>query len=129
MISNKLKTLFGIALLLIAAHGVEENLTGFLYKDSFVNYFSNLYATKEEVFYWAFHIMWWLMLIVVYLLIRGGRWILYLLSLFSIVFAFESHHVIKGILSGGYYPGMITGFFYPVLGIFFWKELLGVYKR
>ena len=119
MVSNKLVKLFGLALLLVVAHGVEENLTGFLFIDNFNAYFSNLLNTKEEIFYLSFHIMWWLMLGVVYLLVRGGRWALYLLSLFSIVFAFESHHVVKGILAGGYYPGLVTGFFYPVLGVFF----------
>src|SRR3989344_7798459 len=110
MISSKLKTLFTLALVLIAAHGIEENLTGFLYKDSFVGYFANLYNTKEEIFYWSFHIMWWLMLAVVWIFIVGKRLILIPMSLFGVVFFFEIHHLIKGLLSQGYYPGMITAF-------------------
>ena len=129
MISDKLKKLYLLAMLLIAAHGVEEYLSGFSYKDSFVFYFASLFESKEQVFYWSFHIMWWLFIPIAYLLILGGRWVLYLLSLFSVVFAFELHHVIKGILSGGYYPGMITGFFYPILGIFFWRELVKNWRK
>ena len=129
MISNRLQTLFTLALLLVAAHGVEEVSTGFMYHDGFVNYFANIIDTKEELFYWSFHIMWWLMLIVVYLLLKGGKWALIPLSLFGIVFIVEIHHLIKALAFGGYYPGMITAFFYPALGVFYWKELINSWKK
>lgn len=124
MISKKLKLLFLLTLILIAAHGVEEFNTKFLYIDESNRFFANLLNTKEEIFYWAFHIMWWLMLIVVYLLIMGGKWALIPLTLFGIVYVFEIHHMFKGFQTGGYYPGMLTALFYPVLGIFYWKELI-----
>ncbi|GEM_PF-1630171 len=129
MVSKRLKFLLGLSLLLITTHGIEEVLTGFLYKDSFISFFSELAATKGELFYWSFHSMWWLMLIVVYLLILGGRWALIPLSLFGIVFFFEAHHLIKAILAGGYYPGSISAFFYPILGVFYWKEIIKSWKN
>ena len=128
MISEKLKNLFLMSLILIFAHGVEEVTTGFLYRDSFISYFASL-GSKSEVFYWSFHIMWWLMLIVVYLLLKGGKWALIPLSLFGIVFIVEIHHLIKALAFGGYYPGMITAFFYPALGVFYWKELINSWKK
>ena len=129
MVSKRLQTLFTLALLLIAAHGVEEVSTGFMYHDSFVSYFANLFNTKEELFYWSFHIMWWLMLIVSWVFIVGKKFILIPLSLFGIVFFFETHHLIKGLLSGSYYSGTVTAFFYPILGIFYWKELLKNWRK
>jgi len=129
MISNRLQTLFTLALLLVAAHGVEEVSTGFMYHDGFVNYFANIIDTKEELFYWSFHIMWWLMLVVAWILIVGKKLIFVPLTLFGIVFFFEIHHLIKGLLSGGYYSGMITAFFYPILGFFYWKELLKNWRK
>ena len=128
MVTKKLKFLFGLSLLLIAAHGIEEVSTGFLYQDSFVSFFSELFATKIELFYWSFHIMWWLILIVAYLLLLGGGWALIPLSLFGIVFFFEIHHVLKAIQTTGYYPGVISAFFYPILGIFYWKEVIRCWK-
>jgi hypothetical protein len=124
MISKQLKFLFFLSLILIAAHGVEEFNTNFLYVDETNRFFANLFATKEEVFYWAFHIMWWLMLIVVYLVIMGGKWALIPLTLFGIVYVFEIHHLYKAFQTGGYYPGMLTAIFYPIMGIFYWKELI-----
>lgn len=123
MISKRLRFLFLLSLLLVAAHGVEEVSTGFLYRDSFIKYFADL-GSREEVFYWTFHIMWWFLLIVSFLFTLSSKWALRLLTLFGVVFIFEIHHVIKGIITWNYYPGMITGFFYPILGIFYWRQVL-----
>lgn len=128
MISKKLKNLFLLSLALVAAHGAEEVATGFLYKDSFISYFANL-GNKSEVFYWVFHIMWWLMLVVAYLLIRGGRWALIPLTLFGVVYVVEVHHVIKGFFVESYYPGMLTALLYPLIGFFYWKELLFNWRK
>lgn len=128
MVSKTLKFLFLLTLFLIAAHGIEEVSTGFLYKDDFISYLSGLFNTKAEVFYWSFHIMWWLMLVVAYLLLMGGRWLLIPLTLFGIVYIFEIHHLIKAFSAGGYYPGMISAFFYPIIGVFYWKELINNWR-
>lgn len=129
MISKRLKFLFLLTLLLVAAHGIEEVSTGFLYKDPFISYFSGLFNTKGEVFYWAFHIMWWFMLVVAYLLMLGGRWALIPLTLFGIVYIFEVHHLLKGFEAGGYYPGIISAFFYPIIGFFYWKEIIRCWRK
>jgi hypothetical protein len=129
MVTKKLKFLFGLSLLLIAFHGVEEVTTGFLYKDSFISFFSELFTTKGEIFYWTFHIMWWFMLLAVFLVLLGRKWVLIPMSLFGIVFFFEIHHLFKAILTGEYYPGMVSAFFYPILGIFYWKELISSWRK
>lgn len=124
MISKNLRFLFLISLFLIAAHGVEEQLTGFRHTDSFVIALGGFLNTTPETFYWAFHIIWWALLPSLYIFLRKNPVLLPLLTLFSIVFVFELHHVIKAIVAGQYYPGMITAALYPVLGVFFYKELV-----
>ena len=124
MVSKKLKNILLLTMLLIAFHGIEENLAGFYAKDFFILYPSSFFNSIPATFYWTFHIMWWFLIVTGFLLILGGKWTLRILALFGIVYFFELHHVVKGIIAGGYYPGMITGIAYPILGIFFWKELL-----
>lgn len=124
MISKNLQLLFLLSLFLIAAHGIEETLTGFWHSDSFVVSLANYFSTTPEMFYWVFHVIWWTLLPTVYVFLRKSTIILLLLTLFSIVFVFELHHIVKGLIANQYYPGMITAFFYPVLGVFFYRELI-----
>lgn len=124
MISKHLRLLFLLSLLLIAAHGVEETFTGFRHTDSFVVAFGNFFNMTPEAFYWTFHILWWILLPSVYIFLRKSTFMLPLLTIFSIVFIFELHHVIKALMASQYYPGVITASFYPILGIFFYKELI-----
>ncbi len=124
MIAKKLKIILILTLGLVYLHGLEEFLSGFPFNDPWMVFFGNLVETKTQVFYWTFHAMWWILVPVgVILLIGNRRWIHALLVLFGIIYVIELHHVIKGVLSGGYYPGMITGMIYPILGFFYWKEL------
>ena len=124
MTSKRLQFLFLLSLFLIAAHAVEETLTGFRHTDSFVIAIAGWLSMTPDTFYWVFHIIWWTLLPSVYIFLRKQPILLPLLTLFSIVFLFELHHVIKAIIAGQYYPGAITAFFYPILGIFFYRELL-----
>ena len=128
MISKHLQSLFLLSLLLITAHGIEEAFTDFRHTDSFVIGIASWLNMTPEMFYWVFHIIWWTMLPSIYIFLRKSSVLLPLLTLFSIVFVFELHHVIKAIIASQYYPGMITAFFYPILGIFFYKELLKNWK-
>jgi len=124
MISKKLQFLFLLSLMLIVIHGIEEQLTGFRHTDSFVIALGSYLSMSPEAFYWAFHIIWWSLLPSVYILLRKNPVMLPLLTLFSVVFVFELHHVVKAFVANSYYPGMITAAFYPVLGVFFYKELV-----
>lgn len=124
MISNKLKKLFLLSLLLIYIHGVEEILTGFAYKDSFMVFGANLFKTATENFYWVFHLIWWVAVPVLFFLFKQTKLIFLLMSIYGSVFVIEIHHLAKAVILGSYYPGMITAVFYPVLGYFYWKELI-----
>jgi hypothetical protein len=125
MISKNLRKILILTVLLIAAHGVEEVLTGFSAKDFFIQYPSAFFKNAHELFYWTFHIMWWLLVLIAFFLILGGKKaVLIILTLFGFVYIFEIHHVIKGIVSGSYYSGIVTGAIYPILGFFYWKELI-----
>ncbi len=128
MISTKLKNILILTMLLVAAHAIEENIAGFYAKDLFIQYPSVYFNSIPQTFYWTSHIMWWLMILIGFFLILGGKWTLRILTLFGSVYFFELHHVIKGILAGQYYPGMLTGAIYPFVGFFYWKELIKNFK-
>ena len=124
MISEKLKKITFLSLLLIYAHGLEEIIMGFWKFDSVLMTFNNNLQTIPQAVYYASHIPWWLVLIPMFLLILGGKWTLRVMILFGIVFIIELHHLFGALISQTYYPGMITAFFYPIVGFFYWKELI-----
>lgn len=129
MITNRLKTIFYISLIVIYIHGLEEIIGGFQHVDSFMLAGANFFKVSIEVFYWSSHIIWWLAVPLLYLIFRNRAQILTLLSLYGLVFVIELHHIAKAAQLGYYYPGMMTAFFYPVVGLFFWKELLNNFKQ
>jgi|SRR3989344_2211887 len=130
MIPKNLKNVLILTLALIFAHGVEEVVSGFYAQDSWMIFFGNLFNTKAEVFYWSFHIMWWILVPVGVILLIGSKRLVYLLlTLFGLLYITELHHVIKGVFAWHYYPGMITGIIYPFLGVFYWKELLISWRK
>ncbi|MBI2021894.1 HXXEE domain-containing protein [Candidatus Daviesbacteria bacterium] len=128
MISDKLKHIYLLSLLLIYAHGVEEIINGFQYSDSFMVYGANLFNTTPEIFYLIFHLIWWFSLPILFLLFNKSRLGLFLMTLYGFVFFIELHHPIKGLLIGSYYPGMITAMLYPIFGIFYWKQVIKEWK-
>ena len=125
MVSKRLKTILLLTLGIIYLHGLEEVISGFQYDDPWMIWFADFFSTKTEVFYWSFHIMWWLLIPISLLFIFGGRkWTYFLLSLFGLAYFIELHHPIKALVFSRYYPGMITGLLYPVVGIFYWGQLI-----
>ena len=131
MISQKLQTLFLIAIVLWIAHGVEELTTGFYNVDShvkfmfgFVERLSPLHAS-----FLVFQIMLWILLIISYLLIRGPKWQLRLMIIPGLILIYELHHVYKAFEISGYYPGLITALFFPIIAVYFWQELLRCFKK
>src|SRR3989344_5164662 len=124
MISTKLKTIFGLSIPLFIAHGIEEFLTGFYNLDAWDQaIFAPLASLSVHgAMFLTFQIMFWLLLIISFLLLRGERVQFYLLALLGVIYIFELHHIVKAILAGGYYPGLITSLAFPVVAVFFWKE-------
>jgi len=90
---------------------------------------ANVFNTSAERFYWFSHFLWWILVPVIFLVLRSKSVILPLLVLFGVVFVFEIHHLIKAVLAQSYYPGMVTAVFYPIVGIFFYKELVREWKN
>jgi len=129
MISKRLKHIFLISLLLIYAHGIEEIIGGFQYFDSFMVLGANYFGTTPEIFYWVFHIIFWLSLLILFMLFHKRKVGLILMTIFGVIFIIELHHPIKAILARQYYPGMITALFYPIVGVFFWKQIFTDWKK
>lgn len=130
MISFKLKTIFGLSILLFVAHGIEEMMTGFYNIDAWDRaLFEPLaFLSVHGAMFATFQVMLWLLLVVSFVLLLNERMRLYTLSLIGLVYLFELHHPIKAVLAGGYYPGLITSLLFPILAYFFWKEWIRNYQ-
>lgn len=125
MVSKKLKILTALTILLLYLHAYEEAVTGFPQSDVFFIWIGNAFLNQTTEAYWVSHIIWFVLLAISFLLILGGKWTLRILSIFSLVFIVELHHVIKAIIYQKlYYPGMFTALLFPILGIFYWRELI-----
>lgn len=126
MISDRLKNIFLISIPLFIIHGVEEYITGFylispIFKVLFIGQrFENIYQSA----FFTFHIMLWLCLIISYLLLIGGKWVIRLMVLLGLIYIFEIHHIIDALIVRDYYPGLITSFVFPIIAFFYWKELV-----
>ncbi|HEY4526823.1 MAG TPA: HXXEE domain-containing protein [Candidatus Paceibacterota bacterium] len=129
MITQRLKTIFLISLLIIYIHGFEEIIGGFQHVDTFMMFGANLFSISTEIFYWSSHLIWWLAIPLLYLIFKNKPKILLLLGLYGLVFVVELHHVVKAVQLGSYYPGAITALFYPIIGFFFWREWLLNFKN
>ncbi len=128
MITNRLKNLFALSILLLIAHGLEEILTSLYRNDSHVAFIFGRLTTLPtmEALFILFQIMIWLMLIIGYLLLLGHKWQLRLMFIPGIVFIYELHHLYKAIDVGGYYPGLVTAIPLYIVGFLFWKELIKI---
>ena len=129
MISEKLRKIFYIALVLIYVHVIEELLTGFQHTDSFMIIGGNLIGTIPEGFYWILHTIWLLGVPAIYYFFRKSKNLLPLALLFGLVFFVEFHHLIKGLMRMEYYSGIVTSLAYPVLGFFYWKQIFVDWKE
>lgn len=125
MFSKNFQIIFLSSILLNWLHGVECTLTKY-YEVGPV--FMNYFHTLPETAYFAFHIPFYLLLLGVYLLFRGGKGMFIPLAWYGTIFFTEFHHFIRGVLHMSYYPGMITSFFFPFLGIFYIKEMCKLWK-
>lgn len=130
MISSKLKKIFLLGLILIYAHGIEEIMFGFWEVDSIMMTWNDFLISIPQAVYYASHIAWWLLLIPIALLTMGGRWALWGLALFGIVWFIELHHISGAVfITHTYYPGMITAILYPAVGVFYYRELIQNFKK
>lgn len=89
----------------------------------------NYFHTLPETAYFAFHIPFYLALLGVFLLLRGGKGMFIPLVWYGTLFFTEFHHFIRGVAQMSYYPGMITSFFFPFLGILYIREVRKLWKR
>lgn len=130
MITDKLKKITFLSLLLIYAHGVEEILTGFWKVDFILSGSYNQFSSIAQAAYYSSHITFWLLLIPLFLLMLGGKWVLRVMALFGLIFFIEIHHIIGPFsITQGYYPGFVTAIFYPIIGFFYWKELIHNFQK
>ena len=129
--TKRLQTLFLISIPLVIAHGLEEYFTGFYNVDSIFHfmfrYFQNMSIFQAT--FLLFQIMLWFLLVISYLVLIRGKWLLSLMTFLGLIYIFEIHHLIKSLVSWTYYPGAITALLFPVIGFLFWKELIHNWKQ
>src|SRR3990167_134079 len=104
MISNKLKTLFLISIPLFIVHGIEEYSTKFYEVYPLLNFkwMEDVFNSIPQASFLTFQIMWWLLLIVTYLLIKGNKSQLVIMFLVGIVYIYECTHILSAIMLQGY---------------------------
>ncbi|KKQ08735.1 MAG: hypothetical protein US19_C0020G0024 [Candidatus Daviesbacteria bacterium GW2011_GWB1_36_5] len=128
VISNRLKTLLMLSIVVVYLHFFEEVITGFYNNDWIMKYISSLFQNINQAQYYASHIVWILMIGPAALLVLGGKWTLRVLTLYGIFFIFELHHLIDAIRTLSYYPGVITNIVFEIIGLFYWKELVNNWR-
>ncbi len=126
MITEKIKTLVLLSMPVFAIHGTEEYLTGFYQTDSVSKWAFSIFEpmTSLQATFLLFQIGIGVLLATSYILLKGGRAVLYLATFLGLIFILEIHHVVKTISVMGYYPGIASALLIYILGFFYWKELI-----
>jgi hypothetical protein len=131
MISKKLTNLFLISIPLFIAHGLEEYSTRFydIYPLLNFKWAETLFKTIPQATFFTFQAMFWMLLFVMYFLLRRGKGTLIIMTFVGLIYIYEATHILSAVLLKQYTSGLITSPFLPLLGFFYWKELLKNWKR
>jgi len=129
VISNRLKILSILSVVVVYLHFFEEIVTGFYQNDWIMKYISSFFQNINQAQYYSSHIVWILMIGPAALLVLGGKWTLRVLTLYGFFFIFELHHLIDAIRTFNYYPGLITNIAFEIIGIFYWEELIRNWRK
>ena len=123
MISQKLKNIFLLSIILFIAHGVEEFFTGFYNVDkSFLLTVGKISNNLPLVFI-LYQVILWMILSLAYFFIKKNKWV-FPISITLIVFMIlELQHLYETLITGKYYPGTFTAIIFPFIAFFFLKEL------
>ena len=70
-----------------------------------------------------------LVLTIVYTSLVGGRWRLFGPAFFGISALVESHHIIKTIVRGAYFPGAVTAVPFVLVGVFILRAVMRELRR
>jgi len=97
MVTNKLKTIFAVSVLLFIVHGLEEMFTGFYELDAWDQaIFSPLaHLSVHGAMFVTFQIMFWILLIVVSILLLNERAHVSICSLFQVSYTYSSYIMLE----------------------------------
>lgn len=131
MISPRLRWIFGLSIPLFILHGIEEYVTHFYDIDAHDQAIFGILSglSNHGATFVTFQVMLWLLLIISFLLLLGPKWQFNVLALAGLVYLYETHHIYKAIMAGGYYPGLYTAFPFLIVAFFFWREWLRIFWR
>ena len=130
MISDRLKFLYTLSIPLFILHGIEEYLTKFydIYPLLNFKWTENVFSNIPQATFLFFQIMWLLLLLVLFLVLKGNKTILIVMTGIGLVYIYECTHILSAVILRGYTPGFTTGLLFPILGFFYWKELLKTWR-
>jgi len=131
MISEKLKNIFLLSVIVFIAHGLEEIIRGFSNIDPHLDFMFGKLATLPtmQALFILFQVMLWFLLIIGYFMLKGEKWRLWLMFIPGLIFIYELHHFYKAFEVGGYYPGLYTALVFPIIGYFYWQELIRIVAK
>lgn len=112
-------------------HGLEEYTTKFYDVYPLLNFkwMEDVFNSIPQASFLTFQIMWWLLLMVLYLSIRGNKSQFFLMILVGIIYIYECTHILSAILLQGYTSGFTTGLLFPFMTFFYWRELVSNWKQ
>lgn len=129
MISQKLKNIFILSIILFVAHGVEEFFTGFYNVDKSFLLTVGKISDNLPLAFIFYQIILWLLLLLAYFLIRKNKLVLPISIILIVVMMLELQHLYETLITGRYYPGTFSAIIFPFIAFFFLKELLNNYKK
>jgi hypothetical protein len=118
---NDITWLFGLLVIVGPLHMIEQMLFGIdeLYEmKRLVAMYHSWFSNKDVGTVVLVTIAGASVLLMMYGLIRGGRWRLAVVGLVGLLSAGEAHHVVRVVLSGHYNPGVITCVPFATIGVF-----------
>ncbi len=119
--SDKLQKIILLSLLLNLLHMIEVYSTGY-YLTGF-GALEPFFANMSSAIYFSSHIFLYLGITLFFLSHINKKFFTLGLVAYSWVFISESHHFIRAILTGSYFPGSITSLLYIVIGIAYITQL------
>lgn len=131
MISKKLNNLFLISIPIFVAHGLEEYLAKFYETYPILNFTwtNRLFQAVPQATFLTFQVMFWLLITVMYILLRRDRGTLVIMTIVGFIYIYEATHILSAIIMQRYTPGLITAPLLPIVGFFYWKELMNNWRR
>lgn len=128
-INGRVRWLTFVALVLLAAHAVEEWFTGMARVDPVFRSAARLPGGAPEAAFVAFQVTWLLCLAVLLIAMTSERARLWILVVLGVLCFAELQHVVLAIVRRAYYPGSVTSAIIFLFSLPYLRELRLAHRR